>query len=465
MLMVDIPYVKKKPEGRGRGYFYRRVVPPAVREAIGCKNWHHTWRAGTPLAVVEREAMHLAARHDRMIAEAKGDMETAEIARQEEYAREWLTRPPAERHEFLAYLHEQGDGDKGLTKPDRIFVNAMEAGGTYRPESMKLSAALERDRDLYSGDKDERPFKYAVESFIAVIGDKDVTAITRADVSEWLAAQKREGLAPATVKRRYGTIKALVARTLLDLDSDKRNPFDGFKMTGATGGVTDRLPFNKPMLELIETYLTSGRVGFETRALIQIMRGTGTGPAEAGGLVVSDVHLTGAIPFVSIRPNALRNLKTSARDRQVPLVDSAALEAATEAVKRAKKRGKGKSPDDTPLFDGFHPERGADLLSAKTNKALRTAGIPRSRRLTVYSFRHTVKEALRSAGVVDHVQRRVLGHAGEGVADKYGSPRARLAEVAEAMKAALPHLGDIDDSVYSESERVKPIKKPRRRTQ
>ena len=42
---------------------------------------------------------------------------------------------------------------------------------------MKLSAALERDRDLYSGDKDERPFKYAVESFIEVIGDKDVTAI------------------------------------------------------------------------------------------------------------------------------------------------------------------------------------------------------------------------------------------------------------------------------------------------
>ena len=218
-----------------------------------------------------------------------------------------------------SYLYEQADPKKGLAKPDRVCINAMEAGGTYRPESMKLSAALERDRDLYSGDKDERPFKYAVESFIEVIGDKDVTAITRADVSEWLGAQKREGLAPATVKRRYGTIKALVARALLDLDSDKRNPFDGFKMTGATGGVTDRLPLNHAMLELIETYLTSGRVGFETRALIQIMRGTGTGPAEAGGLVVSDVHLTGNIPFVSIRPNALRNLKTSARDRQVPL--------------------------------------------------------------------------------------------------------------------------------------------------
>ena len=52
--------------------------------------------------MVEREAMHLAARHDRLIAEAKGDMEAAEIARQEEYAREWLTRPPAERHEMLA---------------------------------------------------------------------------------------------------------------------------------------------------------------------------------------------------------------------------------------------------------------------------------------------------------------------------------------------------------------------------
>ena len=65
-----------------------------------------------------------------------------------------------------------------------------------------------------------------------------------------------------------------------------------------------------------------------------------------------------------------------------------------------------------------------------------------------------MKEALRAASVPDHVQRRLLGHAGAGVADVYGSPRLRLKEARDALVAAMPHLGDIDPSVYSERERL-----------
>ena len=65
-----------------------------------------------------------------------------------------------------------------------------------------------------------------------------------------------------------------------------------------------------------------------------------------------------------------------------------------------------------------------------------------------------MKEALRAASVPDHVQRRLLGHAGAGVADRYGSPRARLSEVRDALVAAMEHLGDVDDSIYSERERL-----------
>ena len=41
-------------------------------------------------------------------------------------------------------------------------------------------------------------------------------------------------------------------------------------------------------------------------------------------------------------------------------------------------------------------------------------------RLTFYSFRHTMKDAMRAALIPDAVQRAILGHAGVGVADSYG---------------------------------------------
>ncbi len=308
-----------------------------------------------------------------------------------------------------------------------------------------LNGALERDRERHSGDTDPRPFTYAVASFVDLVGDLDVSRITRDDASAWLAGQRREGLSPATIKRRYGTIKALVGRALLDLGSDKRNPFDGFKVTEGDG-TTKRVPFNRAMLELIEDYLASGRVGFEVVALIRIMRATGGTIGEVGGLVAGDVILDDDTPHLLIRPNRLRRLKNSSRTRPVPLVDSATLDAATEAVERAG--GKGQ------LFTGFHLKRGADLLSAKVVKAIRASRVPRSPRLTAHSFRHTVAEALRTSGASFHLQRRLLGHASRDESDMYGAPEARLDELAGALEKAMECLGDVSRSFYREDERL-----------
>ena len=54
--------------------------------------------------------------------------------------------------------------------------------------------------------------------------------------------------------------------------------------------------------------------------------------------------------------------------------------------------------------------------------------------------------------MADHIQRRVLGHAGHGVADRYRSPRARLSEAKTALVVAMKCLGDVDDAIYSEAE-------------
>ena len=249
----------------------------------------------------------------------------------------------------------------------------------------------------------------------------------------------------------------MVNRYNLDFELADKNPFKKHRIKGSAATASDRLPFNRAMLARIDKHLaTNKRTGDETKNVIRIMKGTGAGPAEVGGLAVSDVILDSEVPYIWVRPNALRGVKgdTDARDRKVPLIGEA-LEAARDALKRAKVRSKRKGPDSTPVFPGFGRNgRGADSMSAKLNKCLRSAGVPRSKRLTAYSFRHTVKEALRSAGVLDHIQRRLLGHSGHGVPDRYGAPQIRLAEARDAMEKALEHLGDVDPANYSEAERL-----------
>ena len=112
----------------------------------------------------------------------------------------------------------------------------------------------------------------------------------------------------------------MINRVFLDFDHNRRNPFERHKIKGGDGGADDRLPFNKAMLAKIDRYLASNRPGHETVNILRLMKGTGAGPAEIGGLVLADVSLDGAIPYVWIRDNALRGIKTSVRDRQVPLV-------------------------------------------------------------------------------------------------------------------------------------------------
>jgi integrase len=445
-----IPHVVR----HGRALRYRRIVPPDVREAVGRQVWLRSFPRRTPIAAVEREASGLAAAHDALIRRARdGEILTPElVASAEEQARGILSLGKAARYEFLALL----GSEPTLAPTVAAVVNAVEHGGRYTPERLPLTAAHARDRERHGGDRREAPFEYAVASFVRLVGDKDVREVTRADAAQWIEKLARDGLAPATIRRRLAALRALVNRAFLELGHEGRNPFERQNVRGGGGRADDRLPFSRAHLARIDDYLASSRhLGHETRNLIRLMKGTGAGPAEVGGLSLADVDLDGEVPSIWIRPNAIRGLKAEARDRRVPLVGEA-LDAARDACRRATaKKPRRASSESVPLFPGFGASgRGADSLSAKVNMAIRAAGVPKSPRLVGYSFRHTVKEALRSAGVADHVQRRLLGHAGQGVADRYGSPQGRLAEARDALVKAMEHLGDVDPRIYRASERV-----------
>ena len=165
MVSVRLQFVQL----RGSSYRYRRRVPAEVREVIGAESWTKTWRPGTDLAIVAREAKRFAQLHDHLIEEAK-------IGQAESIAKRMIA--DRSQHWYLEHLEQSLEdyGQDWRQDPQtRRIVKAIEGGGTYEPEGMSLTAALERDRQVYSADKDPRPFKYAVDSFVNLNGDLDVT--------------------------------------------------------------------------------------------------------------------------------------------------------------------------------------------------------------------------------------------------------------------------------------------------
>lgn len=453
MAHIEVPYLEK----HHKSYRYRRRVPPDLVDQIGRKSWIKTWRRRVPLDRVHSEAKTLAESHDRIIdcVRAGELVDPAKIARAQEVAHNILSMPRLERIDLLQVIGEPVGPDM------TAVINATETGGTLLdPTSMFISAVYNADKALHEGKRHEKPIRLAINSFIAFAGDQDIRKIRRFKVEEWL---KREGktMSPGTVNRRLTAIGAVVQRAYLRHEIDRQNPFRRHRIEGAAGGADDRLPLNRKMVAMVDAYLNkSKRLGHETVNILRLIKCSGAGPAEIGGLAVSDVVLDHEIPHILIRPNAIRGLKVrnsnrdvSPRERTIPLIGEA-LSAAQDAYKRALARLKNQNPDQAQLFDSFSRDRGANPISAKLLYMIRKAGIPKSTRLVAYSYRHTLEEALRSAHVPEHVQKRILGHSAGSTTDRYGSPKGRLAETHDALIKAMEHFGDVEESIYRSDERV-----------
>lgn len=440
---MRIPYLMK----RGDSLRYRRIVPADVREAFGGKVvWSKTYKATQARHAVVADADRLARQHDDLIARARsGEVLDAKVIAQSEQAARRMTE--AERVDFLAFI---APGMETLRDPiSASLLNAVRNGGRYVPGTLTIKAAHEKDRANNGDGRDEKPFDYGVDTFAKIVGDKDVREITRADAIAWRDSQRKAGLKESTIARRANSLAAMLTRTYLDLDIAKPNPFSKLGVSGK-GDASDKLPFTAAHLAKIDAYIRDSNCKPDTRSLLRLLKFTGAGPAEIGGLVVADVILNHEIPHVRIRPNELRglklrNAKQKIRARNIPLVGDA-LEAARDAVERGKSNPRGQ------LFMAFSEKRGADILSARINKTVRRAGVPTSPRLTAYSFRHGLIEAMRQAGVSPDLRRLIAGHSAKDHHDRYGSPGALLSDMRDALLKAVPKLGDVDESAYLATE-------------
>lgn len=308
-------------------------------------------------------------------------------------------------------------------------------------QSIKLSEAYAYDLETYGGSRDEKVLKVAVESVKSLIGDPDILAMTPKDVQGWIAACQAKGQKATTIRRRINSLHAILARYYRDHELEKKNPFSNTRVSDGTSSKADRLPFHMSHLKRIDHYFSGHpRLKDETMEIITLLKLTGARPLEIGGLDAADILLDHEVPHLWIRGNRHRRIKTKGSERRIPLAGDALT-----AAKAAKER----TPEGAVFTRPCHD---TNALSQRLNKLIRRSGVPKSSRLVVYSFRHTLEEAMRSASLPEHTQKRIMGHTDSSITGRYGAPAGELTELHEALKQAHQKLGRVDTSIYAPAE-------------
>lgn len=250
----------------------------------------------------------------------------------------------------------------------------------------------------------KNPRKKAINNFISICGDKDVSDITRDDIlnfREWWHERIRsEGLTANSSNKDF----SYISQVLTYVRDDKRMDIDVSSLLARVRLAetsSKRPPFPTEFIQ--NRLLNLGNLNDlnkECRFFLFAMADTGARPSELVGLDAGcgDIRLDTPIPYIHIRPHAGKELKTKHSERKIPLT-GASLFAFQQ------------------LPGGFdHYYRKPDLLSATLNKYMQENNLLPTSEHCVYSLRHSFEDRLTAAEPPDKVQAALMGH-------KYNRPR------------------------------------------
>ena len=303
--------------------------------------------------------------------------------------------------------------DDGPTLLDAVQVY-LDQKGKGRPKSFRLAA--------------ERVCRYVIK----LSGNKPLTKYNRSDalmLRDWLVDR---GLTGSSVTRNFSYVKAIVNFALSEFALDARNPFIGV-YHDRTAGVSTRQPI--PNADVLKVQAECRTIDDDMRWLVALISDTGMRLAEGAGLLKSDIQLASDIPYVRIQKHPWRNLKTASSERIIPLYGQA-LWAAEQIV--------GSDPTSQFAFPRYNKQETtkANSASAALNKWLKQY-VPI--RCTMHSFRHSMRDRLRSVQCPSDIADQIGGWTTDGVGQGYGSGYP-LDVLQEWMEKAILHFGQYSDA-------------------
>lgn len=163
----------------------------------------------------------------------------------------------------------------------------------------------------------------AIRNFEKAVGEIPLHEIERTQAlrfrSWWLKRIETEGLTPYAANREISCLRRLIA-TLQDIDSlEAPNPFARVRLKDTAD--RSRSPFETDFIR--DRLLASSALDplpTELQWLVKLLVNTGLRPTEAVGLEINDIDVEAPVPFVHVRANSVRTLKTPHSERQIPLL-------------------------------------------------------------------------------------------------------------------------------------------------
>lgn len=277
--------------------------------------------------------------------------------------------------------------------------------GAEPAQKLRLSEVLEKfwenSQDLILGKSADQvrrwknPRKKAFANFISVVGDLPVDELTKSDFLQfrkwWLTRIEMESLTPNSANKDLVHLQSVLKKVNDLLSLNLTLEFGGQKLKEKPK--TDRPPFSD--VWIVERILRPGALDGlnpEARAILLVMINTGCRPSEIAGLSPDEIVLDGPVPYIMIRNNIHRQLKSDPSKRDIPLVG-----ISLEAMRR--------------FPQGFaHYRAKPSTLSATVNKYLRENGLLESQKHVMYSLRHSFEDRMLDAGIDDRIRRELFGH-------------------------------------------------------
>ncbi len=443
---MTVKYLTRKKSGR---YYYRREVPSDLKPLYGKREIKRTLKTCNESEAI-KEAQRLTNKYDAEFLTLRGTGERAEAvkllaehgiidAKKEEQPLDRVIDNPEsnvyhtpidslmdELRDDLEYYETGTDGyERRFDTPLPFQQRALDIlDGTENPE---LSEAIElyTTRKNITGKKQlnniQRHFRY----FLSNLPQTRVRNIKRRDVQR-IIDQLATQYSYDTYKKALGTVKRGLDCLLIEYDINIQNPFNDATLTPSSHNPEKRETFSSTDIDLIKAQVKAQPDNLQAQ-MAGLLVETGCRCSEVAAIKLSDLNLTDPEqPYISIKTNEARKLKTKQSERDIPLT-GISLETAQHILSEAKERQvyafEHYIKDDT-----YMNNNGTQAM----NKWLKSLGLTG----TSHSFRHTLNARLTQAGITEIERENFFGWAIYGkMAAHYGviDTRRRLREIMKKL--------------------------------
>ena len=259
------------------------------------------------------------------------------------------------------------------------------------------------------GDGKDKVFVRAAQrnaaSVIEVLGDRPINDYASSEAGKLRDALLDKGLAVTSIKRMFGSIKAIINLAMAEHGIEGRNPFASIHML-------DEMPEERQPISLDDIrriQYECKQVDDENRWLLALISDTGMRLSEAAGLAKDDIVLDADMPHIKLIPHPWRRLKTKGSERLVPLI-GASLWAA----------GRLQQHDSIYAFPRYCDGKicNANSASAALNKWLKKVI---SDYVVVHGLRHSLRDRLRAVECPSDIIDAIGGWTTTGIGHAFGN--------------------------------------------